>query len=132
MQPKYLIQDGTHVVYVYTETLAKRHDMRGYDPSDKPVVPLSAAVPVAQEAGPAEVPEAPAAPASETITDVTDVADLTTKADRLSVAIATLAPTDFTVGGAPKVEALEAALNENVTAAERDAAWALFQAAREG
>ncbi|MEO0681037.1 MAG: HI1506-related protein [Pseudomonadota bacterium] len=38
-------------------------------------------------------------------------------------------PTDaFTQGGAPRVDAIEAVLKQNVTSAERDAAWAALKA----
>lgn len=109
MEAKYLIQDGTHIVYVYTEVLARRTDMRVYEPDHKPVV---------------SVAQAASTPVAETPADGHPAA----KHDFLIAAIAHLKPADFTVSGAPKVEALEAVLNENVTAAERDAAWDVARA----
>lgn len=49
------------------------------------------------------------------------------KLQQITDAIKTLNPEDFTGGGKPKVEALEASLGFDVSATERDDAWQAYQ-----
>jgi len=55
--------------------------------------------------------------------------DMSEKLQQITDAIKTLNPEDFTGGGKPKVEALEAALGFDISAQERDDAWQTYREA---
>jgi hypothetical protein len=55
--------------------------------------------------------------------------DMSEKMQKITDAIKTLNPEDFTVGGKPKVEAIEATLGFDISAQERDDAWQACQEA---
>ena len=67
----------------------------------------------------------------EEVVETDDAETETTEVTPIAAAIAKLDPDDpaqWTRGGAPQVSALEALLDRDVTSAERDAAWAAYQA----
>lgn len=107
--PKYLKQAGSGRIYPYTAELAKRADMTPHE---------------------GELPAGEPADTNDRATGAGVAGRKTegaSKHERLVVAIGTLKAADFTKDGKPKLDTLEAAIDDNVTAAERDAAWDEYQ-----
>lgn len=138
--PQYLKQQGSGVVFLHTEELAKRADMAPHD--DEPTVvdtdPPAADATQIGAPTPSAAQLAQAAAKDDTTTDQPAAADATTpvpspaeeddaKLARIQTAIDQLEETDFTGEGKPRVPALTGVLDEPLTAAERDAAWQRYQ-----
>ena len=111
---KYLIQDGTGYICAHTALMAERPDMRPY------IHPLDAAD-LRAAARAAIVPPDPASERVRMLKETIAALDTVKRPE-----------SEFTAGGKPRVEVLSSLIGWNeyefATAAERDLAWAMFEA----